>query len=340
MRANPILAELQRGNTVENIHRGAFCVAKADGTAIASAGDANRLIFPRSAIKAIQALAMFRSGAASIFGFNDEAIALACASHHGEPQHVAGVKAMLDRLGLSVDDLECGAHPPTDPAARRSLRQNDEAPSALHNNCSGKHAGMLAVARALGVPSKGYSEREHEVQKLVREGIETVIGEKLTVDHCGTDGCSIPTWAAPLDAFARGFARMATGNGLPHDDFAASLRIFDAATARPSLVRGSNSLDTELMTAFAGRLMIKVGAEGVFCGALRDKGWGFALKIDDGNMIAAETVVANLLTAISSPDAQEAAALEKYAGRVTKNWRGIEVSTWCGTELARPIISQ
>jgi len=340
MNANPLLAELQRGTTLENIHRGAFCVVRADGSLVAGAGEMSRPVFPRSAIKSMQALAMFRSGAVAKFGFSDEAIALACASHNGEPRHIEGVAMMLARLGLDAGDLECGAHPPTDAAARTALRAKGEPPTALHNNCSGKHTGMLAVARALGVPTRGYIERDHQVQKLVRAGMEAIIGEPLSVDRCGTDGCSIPTWAAPLSAFARGFARMATGEGLSPEDAAAATRIFEAATGNPFLVRGSNSLDTDLMTAFSGRLMLKIGAEGVFCGALRDKGWGFALKIDDGNHMAAEIVIASLLLAIAAPNAGETAALAAYATRTMRNWRDFEVATWRATDAVKSAMAK
>src|SRR5690606_9814875 len=138
-------------------------------------------------------------------------LALACASHHGEDAHVEGVGHFLERLGLSAADLECGAHQPADATARAALRAAGREPSPLHNNCSGKHSGMLSVALAMGVPTEGYVGREHAVQQAVRAAVEAVIGEPLSEERCGTDGCSIPTWAAPLRAFARGFARMASG---------------------------------------------------------------------------------------------------------------------------------
>ncbi|MCD7059411.1 asparaginase [Pelagibacterium xiamenense] len=325
MDANPVLATFTRGNWVENRHRGAFCIADAGGTVIASAGDIEREIFPRSAIKALQALPIFETGADRRFAMDDEALALVCASHYGEPEHVRVAAAMLERAGLTADDLECGAHPPTSPAARKALRAAGEAPSALHNNCSGKHAGMLSVAKALGIDTKGYVTRGHEVQRRVRAAVEAVLETQMTEHKCGTDGCSIPTWAAPLKSFARGFARMATGEGLPEGMAAASRRLFDAATAHPFLIAGTDAFDTEAMAAFKGRLMIKIGAEGVFCGALRDKGLGFALKCDDGNPKVATAMIAGLLAAVAEPDAEAAAVLAKFSRQVSTNWRGIEV---------------
>lgn len=321
MDANPILAEVVRGNWVENRHRGAFVVVDAAGEIIASAGDIERPVFPRSAIKSMQALAIFDRHAIETFHHTCEELALACASHHGEDAHVAGVSAFLGRMGLSVADLECGAHMPTNGQARAALRDAGAAPSALHNNCSGKHSGMLSVALAMGVPTPGYVEREHAVQKAVRAAVEAVIGEDLREDRCGTDGCSIPTWAAPLRAFAHGFARMATGQGLDAGHAAGATALFDAATRHPHLVAGTGHLDTLVMEAFGGRVMQKGGAEGVQCGAIRDKGWGYALKCDDGNMAASQAMLAALLLKFAAPDAAQKAVLERFARQPVVNVR-------------------
>jgi L-asparaginase II len=332
MQANPILAELTRGNWVENRHRGAFVVIDAKGQVIASAGDIERAIFPRSAIKSMQALAMVTSGAIDRFALSDEELALSCASHQGEDFHVTGVSHFLDHVGLSKANLECGAHEPTSPLARKALRAAGVAPSALHNNCSGKHSGMLSVALALGVPTEGYVELDHPVQRRVRSAIETVIGETLSVDRCGRDGCSIPTWAAPLKSFAQGFARMATGEGLPSDLARAANRIFDAATRHPHLVAGTGHLDTLVMQAFGGRVMQKGGAEGVQCGAIRDKGWGYALKCDDGNIAASHVMIASLLLAIADADENQRRVLEGFATKTIRNVRGFDVGTLAATD--------
>ena len=325
MDANPILAETIRGNWVENRHRGAFAVMDADGKIIASAGDIERAIFPRSAIKSMQALPIFAQHAEDKFHHTSAELALACASHHGEDDHVATASGLLAKLGLSVADLECGAHPPTNAAARDALRAQGLEPSALHNNCSGKHSGMLSVALAMGVSPVGYVDREHAVQKQVRAAVEAVIGEPLTEGKCGTDGCSIPTFAAPLRAFEFGFARMATGKGLPPDLAAAARRLFDAATAHPHLVAGTDHADTQLMSVFKGRLMQKVGAEGVQCGAIRDKGWGYALKCDDGNIAASQAMLAGLLLKIADPDQEQRLVLERLAHQPIRSVRGAHV---------------
>ena len=325
MDANPILAETSRGNWVENRHRGAYVVMDADGTIIASAGDIERPIFPRSAIKSMQALPIFARHAEGKFHHTEAELALACASHHGEDAHVQTANGLLTRIGLSAADLECGAHLPTNPAARDALRASGAEPSPLHNNCSGKHSGMLSVALAMGVPTAGYVGREHAVQMAVRAAVEEVIGESLTEDKCGTDGCSIPTFAAPLRAFAYGFARMATGKGISKDLGHAARRLFDAATSHPHLVAGTGHADTLLMAAFEGRLMQKVGAEGVQCGAIRDKGWGYAIKCDDGNIAASQAMLAGVLLRLGDPDDEQRKLLETLAHQKIKSVRGAEV---------------
>jgi len=335
MSANPILAEQSRGNFVENRHRGAFVVSDAEGRVIASLGDIARPVFPRSAIKSMQALAIFTSGADMQFDLTNEELALACASHHGEDVHVAGVTSFLNHIELEVADLACGSHWPTNPAARADLRNAGSKPSALHNNCSGKHTGMLAVARAMGAPTVGYAEREHPVQVEVRHAVETVIGEPLSEDRCGTDGCSIPTWAAPLSAFARGFARMSTGTGLPEEHANAARRLFDAATSHPHLIAGTGQFDTRVMEAFGGRVMQKLGAEGVQCGAIRDKGWGYAIKCDDGNMAASIAMAAELLLALAGPNEDQRKVLADFAVQEVRNARKLLVGEMRGTAELR-----
>jgi L-asparaginase II len=324
--ANPVLAEYVRGNMVENKHRGAFCVVDQNGQVIASAGDVDALIYPRSAIKSLQALALFQSGAVEKFRLNDQDLALSCASHQGEEFHVAGVTEFLTKIGMTAADLECGAHAPFGKAARKALRISGLQPSALHNNCSGKHTGMLAVAKALGVDPKRYIEREHPVQVLVRECVERVLAVPLTPDHCGRDGCSIPTWGAPLNSFAHAFAKLSSGsNALPAIYATAGDRLFKAAASNAELVSGTGGFDTDAMNIFAGDLMLKIGAAGVFCGALRGRNWGFALKCDDGNMEAAHAIVAGLLSALGGNSDQIETVLKTQTKQVSKNWRGFEV---------------
>ena len=339
MSPNPVLAHLMRNNWLENRHRGSFCVSDPSGKIIWSAGDTARDIFPRSAIKSLQSVALFRSGAVERFALDSLDIAIASASHLGEPEHVRTVRNLLEKIGCSEDDFECGSHPPTDRSARKALAASGASPSQVHNNCSGKHAGMLAVARALDVPVKGYSRPDHPVQKLVRACIEDVAGVKLAAERCGTDGCSLPAWTLSLQALATGFARAATGEGLSGQTAAATRTIVGAATSHPFLIAGTGAFDTDAMAAFGGNLMSKGGAEGVFCGSLPQLGLGYALKCDDGNMQAAETMVARLLLEIARPDERQKAFLQSRSRKTLKNWRGLEVATLAATgfqDLAAP----
>lgn len=323
---NPVLVEVTRGPLVESRHRGAFAVVDAAGAIVASAGDIERPVYPRSAIKVFQALPLVESGAADAFGFGDAELSLACASHSGEPGHAALAASMLERAGLGPVCLECGAHWPFDPAVARDMARAGAEPTPLHNNCSGKHAGFLCTAAHLGEDVAGYVRAEHAVQRRVTAAIADVTGAALSPDVCGTDGCSIPTYAAPLASFARGFARLAAGAGVPAERARAGRRLIEACMARPWEMSGTGRVCRSLMEAAPGRIFAKTGAEGVFCGALPERGLGFALKIDDGATRAAECLVAALLAElVRAPEPDLAARLDALAAPVLRNWEGVEV---------------
>lgn len=336
--ANPVLVEVTRSGRVENRHRGAYCITDSNGRILASAGEVDVPIYPRSSVKALQALALFESGAVQEYSLDDKMIAIACASHKGEPRHQALVQKFLDHIGMEVSDLECGAHYPTDRETMQAMRMAKVEPTAICHNCSGKHSGMLAVAKMLGVDPKGYVEPGHPVQGLVRRQMELVLGRAFESDQCGTDGCSIPTYAIPLSVLATGFARLFTGDRLPPEVASAGTRIADAVTADPFLIGGTGGLDSDLMRAFGGRLFLKSGAEGVFCGVLRDAGVGFALKIDDGKMEAAEIAIAGIISSIAKPVGDEMLALEARATLPVKTWREVVVGGMVATGEAHPKI--
>ena len=211
--SNPIVVEVTRGGVVESRHRGAGVVMDADGGTVFAFGDIETPVFPRSAVKSIQALPLIESGAADRFGLSEAELALACSSHSGEPRHVAGAASMLAKAGLDERALACGAHWPLGAEAARELARAGGEPSALHNNCSGKHAGFLCLACAEGLSVAGYETAAHGVQTAVKAALEEVCGERL--GEPGIDGCSIPTYAISLTGLARGFARMGGGHGLP-----------------------------------------------------------------------------------------------------------------------------
>ena len=316
--SNPVLVEALRGGEVESRHRGAWAVMDGAGRLVASAGDIARPVFPRSAIKAIQALPLIESGAADAFGFTDEELALACASHNGEPEHVRVAASMLQKAGLAEDALECGAHWPGDPRAARALVEQGERPRAIHNNCSGKHAGMLALARHMGVDPKGYIARAHPVQQAVERTLGALCGVEAAACPCGTDGCSVPTWAVPLRNMAHAFARLACG------EREAGPRIFRAVKAHPFMVAGSDRFCTRLIEAVP-RAFVKTGAEGVFCAAVPHAGLGVALKCDDGASRASEAAVAAVLAGLDVWTEDERGKLEGFTRATLTNWNGIDV---------------
>src|SRR5580704_6470734 len=232
MISDPVLVEVWRGPLVESRHRGAVAVADADGKLVLSVGNVATPVFPRSAVKALQALALVETGAADRYGLSDEELALACASHSGEPAHVESVTRMLAKAGLDASALACGVHWPVSHAAAFALAKTG-APLALHNNCSGKHAGFLCLACAMGIDHVGYWRPEHPVQQGVRGVLEGLTGMALGPDLCAVDGCSVPTWAIPLKNLAHAFAKFATGQGLPPERADAAARLRAACAQNP-----------------------------------------------------------------------------------------------------------
>lgn len=293
--ANPKLVEVTRGNAVESVHRGAIIAVDTDGATVFAFGDGDAAIYPRSSIKALQALPLVESGAADAFGFTDAELALACSSHLGEATHVATARAMLKKAGLDEAALECGPQWPAREADWSAMVRDNHLPKSIQNNCSGKHAGMLALARHLGAPTLGYSKPNHTVQAVVRSAMEEMTGESYAAAPCGTDGCSIPTYAVRLRALAAAFARFGTGTGLTPDRANAAKRLVEACFAHPEMVGGTGDFCTEVMSLLPGLAFVKTGAEGVFCATFPSKGVGVALKCDDGATRASEAMMAAII---------------------------------------------
>ncbi len=310
--ANPIAAEATRGGIVESLHRAAAAVCDAEGRVAHSWGDVARPVFPRSAIKAIQALPIIETGAADRFALTDAELALACASHGGEPMHVSAVEAWLARIGLSGDDLECGPHAPIYAPAAEALFRAGESPRAVHNNCSGKHAGMLTTARHMGEPIRGYIAPDHPVQRRVAAAIGAMCGVNADAAPLGVDGCSIPTFAIPLTALATGMARIADPSGLSETRREAVLRLRRAVAAHPEMVAGTGRFCTALNRESEGRVFAKTGAEGVYCAAVPALGLGVAVKADDGAARAAQVATLAVLARIGALDDALAAKLADH----------------------------
>jgi len=323
--ANPVLVEVLRGSRVESVHRGAVCVVDADGATVLSLGDVAQPVFPRSAVKGLQALPLVETGAADRYRLGDEELAVACGSHGGEPAHVAVVERMLARAGLDSTALECGAHRPSHGPSAQALVRAGRAPSAVHNNCSGKHAGFLCVARHLGTEHRRYVDPNHPVQRAVRSTIEELTGVRLGANQCAVDGCSVPTWAVPLANLAQAFARFGTGRGISAAPVDAASRLRAACARHPFFVSGTGRFTTVAMERLGERAFVKGGAEGVFCCALPDQGLGIAFKCDDGAGRAAEALMAALMIRLMPLDPGERAMLDRFARPVMSNWNGIEV---------------
>jgi L-asparaginase II len=334
--ANPVLVEALRGAVVESRHRGAIAVVDADGAPAFECGDVDRPVFPRSSVKALQALRLIETGAADRYGLTDHELALACASHGGEPGHVATAQLMLTRIGLDASALRCGAHPPMYAPSVTALYRAGEEPSALHNNCSGKHSGFLCLACMLGADPRGYIEPDHPVQREIKAVIESTTGAAIPDERRGIDGCSVPTWAVPLKSLALGFARFGTGHGLAPERAKAAARLRAACAAHPWYVAGTGRFCTEVMQRLGARAFVKVGAEGVYCGALPERGLGIAVKCDDGGARAAEVIMAALIARFGALSEAERAALDHLARPTLRNWNGFMVGALRPTEALAP----
>ncbi|HET7565149.1 MAG TPA: asparaginase [Gemmatimonadaceae bacterium] len=281
-----------RGPMTESHHRVHAVVVDANGTVRDSARDPEIVTMWRSCAKPFQAMPFVESGALDEMEWGDDHLALACASHGGEPEHIALVTSMLDSMGLEEGDLACGAHEPLSKRGARLLQQASVHPTRLHNNCSGKHAAMLAFARASGWPTLGYEQGGHPVQQRALSSVSYWTGVPAEQIVQTTDGCGVVCFGLPLEAMARGFARLAAaakrGAEVPG-------RVVHAMTTRPFLVGGTDRFDTALMEETGGRILCKVGAEGVHTVAVLDEPVAFALKVEDGSIRAQHPAVLRLL---------------------------------------------
>lgn len=331
--SNPILVNTLRGEIIENRHRGAIAVCDPNGRLLHSWGDVDALVYPRSAVKALQALPLLESGAADHFQLSDAEIALACSSHNAEPTHTETVHNWLTRIELDEAALECGAHAPLHEKTAQALLLGHIEPGRIHNNCSGKHTGMLTTARFLGEQTHGYIEREHPAQQRWFDAL----GEMGDVDMrslpWSRDGCGIPVIAMPLRSMATAFARLAVPDDLSPARGAALERIGGSIAAHPFMVAGSGRLCTEIMELTGRRVFVKTGADGVYTTALPDKSLGIALKIDDGGKEAAEVTLLAVLDHLGAMHADELEALAARCRMPITNTRGFVTGHRQASEL-------
>lgn len=302
--ADALIVQDWRGRHCENVHVVDVAVVSNTGASVAEWGDASREVIPRSAIKSAQALPLVMSGAADAFAVSDDELALACASHGGEPLHVDSVHSWLVRIGLGTSDLECGPSDPIDHDAMAAVYRRGEIPNQLHNCCSGKHTGFLSTCRHLGIDHRGYIRPEHPVQDRVTQAQAVMTGVDLRSGPVGIDGCGIPVFVFPLRSLALAMARLVRPAGIPDEYAAAATRVSRALVDRPWLVSGTGRAVTSFTDAANEPLVIKSGAAGVFMAGFPERGIGLAVKANSGEHRAAEAAadwVLRSLGAYSEP---------------------------------------
>ncbi len=324
------LVEVRRGAITESRHRGHIVVVNPQGEILAYLGDPANVTFLRSSAKPFQAIPLLVSGAADRFGFNDQEVAMACASHNGEPIHTEIVAEMLKKIGLEPSALKCGVHEPYSAKAAAELRAKGESPNVLHNNCSGKHAGMLAVAIHIGAPTETYDHADNPVQLAIGRVVAQFSNIALEDLAVGIDGCGVPVFGITMKAMALAFARLI----VPPKEFDdatrnACTRVVKVMTQYPELIGGTHDrLDTEIMKAAPGRIVSKVGAEGVYTAGIVPceewpEGLGIALKIEDGDDHRARpTVVIEALRQLNILRDESLESVGRYAFFPVKNRRG------------------
>jgi L-asparaginase II len=316
--------EVLRGETVESIHRVHIAIVEAGKGLVASAGNPAHHSFVRSSIKMFQVLPLVEGGGAERFGFTSEELALCTASHGGESFHVAAAQSMLAKARLTEDALACGPHPPMHAPSAEALRAEGRAPSRIHNNCSGKHAGMLAFTIQQGWVTNGYHRATHPTQQRILSAVAWWMRADAKDIEQAVDGCGLPTFALPLDAVAEGCARFAAAVA---DKKPAPLNVFDAMVAHPEYVAGTGRLDTDLMRTVHGRLFSKVGAEGFYAAGIPERQMGVALKVEDGSGRASEPALLAALRLLDVITFSEHEALARYSYPDILNTRGESVGS-------------
>lgn len=318
------LIQLTRGGVPESLHFGAVAVVDARGALKASVGDAHQRIFTRSTLKALQALPFVEAGGPVTLGFTQNEVAMLCASHNGEDQHVAATESMLQKAGLDYRTLRCGCHVPglftlLDQAPPEGLRFDER-----HNNCSGKHAGFLAHCVQQGWPVESYIEPDHPLQKAIRRDVARAVGMDADDLRMGIDGCSAPNYAMPLSKLAYGYARLATGAA--DTEFGASFAaLSDAMTAQPWMVSGTGRNDLAFTRAGRGDWVCKVGADGVQVIGSKSRGEALAIKISDGNKAALFATAIEVMDQLGWLDADQRTQLEPWRAQAIRNARDLHV---------------
>lgn len=321
----PVLVEKTRGPLVESQYRGVVCVVDERGEVIFSLGDAEMLCYPRSALKLLQVLPLIESGAADLFGFNAEELTVMCGSHNGEDAHVAAIQSILRKIGLAEEHLRCGPQYPTFRELRYQMIREERPPQHIHNNCSGKHAGFLALSVYRGVSPEGYLDPQHPVQQEVRQVIAEMSEMEGSRFITAVDGCSAPIYAMPIRNHAISYKNLVAPMHFSAERQAACQRVVEAVAAHPHMVAGTKRYCTDLLQHLGHRVIGKTGADGVYSLSFREEKLGVVIKIEDGQMGPQNNVAQALLEESGLFSEKQLQPLRQYLRQPVRNWNKWEV---------------
>jgi len=327
MSQSELTVRVLRGQLTECIHHGHLVVVNEQGDILHSAGEPTYVTYARSTAKPLQAIPVIESGAADRYGFTEEELSLFCASHSGEEAHTITAFQVLNKIGLGAEHLQCGVHEPFHSATTAYMREHQIKPSALHNNCSGKHSAMLALATHLQVPIDNYLSIHHPVQQLMLQTVSDMSGVPANQIAIGIDGCGVPVFGLGLHQLARAYARLGNPVQLGETRANACRRIVHAIANHPLYLGGSDRFDTALIRVTKGRIIGKLGAEGVYAITIPEKGLGIALKIEDGAKRAMHPAIIEALVQLDLLTADELAELQNFYHPIVKNWQGTIVGS-------------
>ncbi len=330
---NPILVEIYRGGLLESFHRGVVCVVDENHQVIFEKGNVQQVCYPRSAMKLIQVLPLIEKGGIEKFDFTLEEIALMCGSHNAEPEHIRVLYQILTKIGCTAQDLNCGAQAPTSKKAAEALLLNHEKPSQIHNNCSGKHAGMLALCKLINAPIEGYLKPEHPIQQLILSAVEDLYAYPKNQMVAALDGCTAPIYSIPVLNQAIAYQNLCGNNTFSEKRNQALTTIRNAIAAHPFMVAGSKRYCTDMMLITAPQVIGKTGAEGIFCMSFTDKKWGVCIKIDDGKMQPQYHVAEKLLEEAGIFDQNTLKSLENYSKTPLYNFNKLQTGEMIAVDL-------
>lgn len=318
--SNPVLVEVYRAGVLESFHRGVVCVVNRKGEVIFSIGDIQQLCYPRSAMKLLQVLPLIELGGVEKFGFTTEEIAVMCGSHNAEPEHLRVVSSILDKIGENKDKLFCGPQYPTSKKDADELIRSGIKPHHIHNNCSGKHAGMLALCRLIGADTTDYIQPNHPIQQLIMETCAAMYEYPAQQMKVALDGCSAPIFSVPVYHQALAYKNLADPSGFSESRQRACKLVVEAVSTFPFMVAGSKRYCTDMMKITAPQIIGKTGAEGVFCLSLTTKQIGVCIKIDDGKMLPQYNVAQSFVEATGMFSREQLSPLHHYAEEALTNF--------------------